>query len=81
MFKAFPPTILVVAVLALLAGLADIASAQGVYQEFEITSPIVITGVTIIQPYGGDISLGRAICSTIPNCIGVFTGKLMQCRL
>jgi hypothetical protein len=77
MFGGFPTSILMAAVLALLASLTDIASAQGIYQDFaigdytEFASPLKVD-LTIYNP---DLSTGKAVCDALPSCIGVLGGE------
>jgi hypothetical protein len=78
MSKPFPPTILLAAVLALLAGLTGFVTAQGIYQEFPLTEYTYWGDVQAFQSYTGDIPVGKALCDTIPNCIGVLGSKLKQ---
>ena len=77
MFKAFPPTILVAAVLALLASLTDIACAQGTYQDFSVTSVNFAARVGITYFFPADVEAGKASCDQTPNCIGVVDGELV----
>ena len=76
MFKIFSPNILVAAVLALLAGLADLASAQGIYQDFSVTSVNFAARVVLTDFFGG-VEAGKATCDQTPNCIGVVDGELV----
>jgi hypothetical protein len=78
MLKAFSPSILVTAVLALLAVLIDNASAQGVYQQFSLTGTNEFANVGVIMPYYGRISVGKTACLMTPNCIGLLSGELIQ---